>query len=49
MELTQDQIKTIEDEHNVYVDAPSMMYNVGGGYDATYGWDAIPQEWIDAA
>jgi len=25
--------------------ANSMQYNIGG-YDAVYGWQSMPQEWI---
>ena len=39
----------IEQKHNVYVDADTDMYNVGGGYDAEYGWDNVPLEWIAEA
>jgi ADP-ribosylglycohydrolase len=45
--LNKDEVNAIEQAHNVYVDAESMQYNVGGGYDAVYGWEAIPQEWIE--
>ena len=48
-ELTADQIKAIEDTHNVYIDRDTMQYNVGGGYDAVYCWQPIPTEWIDEA
>jgi len=46
-EMNEIQRLRIEEKHNVYVDADSMQYNVGGGYDAVYGWQPIPQEWID--
>ena len=49
MELTKEQIDYIEEKHNVYVDAETLQFNVGGGYDAVSGWYPLPQEWIDDA
>ena len=50
MEKITEDIKTaIEQRHNVYVDAESGMYNVGGGYDCIYGWMLIPDDWITEA
>lgn len=45
--LTEDQIVEIEQQHNVYVDRETQQFNVGGGYDAEYGWDHLPEEWIE--
>ena len=45
--LTEDQIVAIEQEHNVWIDRKTLQYNVGGGYDATYGWSPLPEEWIN--
>ena len=45
--LTNGQVMEIEEKHNVYVDRDTMQYNIGGGYDAIYGWQPIPKEWID--
>ena len=45
--LTEDQIIAIEQAHNVWIDTETLQYNVGGGYDAEYGWVPLPTEWID--
>lgn len=45
--ITLDQATQIEQQHNVYVDADTMMYTNGARED-TYGWMPIPQNWIDA-
>jgi hypothetical protein len=47
--LTNERVKAIEDTHNVYVDRNTMQYNVGGGHDAVYGWQPIPEEWMRKA
>ena len=47
--LTAPEATDIEQQHNVYVDAASNQYNVGGGYDAITGWMAIPSEWLPCA
>ena len=44
--LTKEEATAIEQTHNIYVDIESGQYN-REGYDATYGWDVIPQAWID--
>ena len=45
--LTTDQIISIEQTHNVWIDRETLQYNVDGGYEAVYGWSALPQAWID--
>ena len=42
--LSQWQIEEIERINNVIVDADTMSYNLT---DNDYGWQAIPQSWID--
>lgn len=41
--MTEDQIKAIEDRHNVCI--ADGQYNRCGA-DATYGWLPLPAEWI---
>ena len=38
--------KKLKDEHNVNVDIDTMMYT-HGDIDDDYGWDTIPEEWLD--
>ena len=45
--MTTEEIREeIENLHNVYTDEKCEQYNVGGGYDAVYGWHPIPSEWF---
>jgi hypothetical protein len=43
--MTKEQAHQIEQEHNVYVDYETDCYN-HDGYDAVYGWMAIPSNWL---
>ena len=43
--MTTQKATEIEQRHNVWIDAKTEMFNVGGGYDAVYGWEPIPKEW----
>ena len=47
--LTRDQAKHIADEHNVWVDIASNQYNRSTEEDALYGWQPIPEEWMEEA
>ncbi|MBT8490004.1 MAG: hypothetical protein KJN62_03035 [Deltaproteobacteria bacterium] len=46
MTLKSDQIKHLEIEHNVYIDPDSMQFNLNG-YDEVYGWEPIPDSWLN--
>ena len=43
--MTQEQAEIIAEAHNVYVDAETEQFNIGGGQAAVYGWQPIPDEW----
>jgi len=44
-ELTEDQIISIEQDHNVCIDRDTLQYNQDN-IDAVYGWDILPENWI---
>ena len=45
--MTRDELaKMIKDEHNVNVDIDTMMYT-RGNIDYSYGWNPIPEEWLN--
>ena len=43
--MEKEQAEQIEKDHNVYVDADTDMYT-NGERDDTYGWMAIPVDWL---
>ena len=46
MKLTQEQVREMEIQHNVYIDVDSMMFT-HGKRDDIYGWRPIPAEWYN--
>lgn len=46
--MTEEIKNYIEQQHNVYVDAETELFNLDG-YDSVYGWDDVPKEWIEEA
>jgi len=44
--MTKEEATIIEQKHNVYVDAETEQYTIGERED-TYGWDPIPEEWLE--
>ncbi len=44
--LTIDEVKYLEDAHNVVVDAGTEMFNCDS-LDSPFGWQPIPAEWVE--
>ncbi len=47
--LNQEQVKYLEDAHNIVVDAETEMFNNIDSLDSTFGWEPIPAEWFEDA